>query len=79
MFGWWLRPVPGTPDNSEESTMGLDDMKGKATDAVGDNTDKVEQGVDKAGEFAESKGADQEHVEKGTDAAKDKLGGLGGN
>lgn len=59
--------------------MGLDDLKGKATDAVGDNKDKVEQGVDKAGDFAESKGASQEHVEKGTDAAKDKLGGLGGN
>lgn len=59
--------------------MGLDDLKGKATDAVGENSDKVDQGIDKAGEFAESKGASQEHVEKGTDAAKDKLGGLGGN
>lgn len=57
--------------------MGLDDLKGKAGDAIGDNQDKVEQGVDKGGEFAEGKGVDQDKVDKGTDAAKDKLGGLG--
>lgn len=59
--------------------MGLDNMKDKAGDAMKDNNEKVEQGVDKAGDFAESKGADSKHVDKGTDAAKDKLGGSGNN
>ena len=39
--------------------MGLDDLKGKATDALGENSEKVEevsdQGLDKAGEFADDR------------------------
>lgn len=64
------------PRQQKESTMGLDDLQGKATDALGEHSDKVEEGIDKGGEFAESKGVDSDKVEKGTDAAKDKLGDL---
>ncbi|MCW4600798.1 Rv0909 family putative TA system antitoxin [Janibacter sp. RAF20_2_2] len=58
--------------------MGFDDLKGKATDALGNNSDKVEehsdQGLDKAGEFAEGKGASSEHVDKGKDFLDGKIG-----
>ena len=58
--------------------MGFDDLKGKATDALGDNSDKVEQvsdqGLDKAGEAAEGKGAGSEHVDKGKDFLDGKIG-----
>lgn len=56
----------------------MDDAKGKAQDAMDNNPDKVEeysdQGLDKAGEFAESKGASSEHVEKGKDTLDGKIG-----
>ena len=58
--------------------MGFDDLKGKATDALGDNSDKGEQvsdrGLDKAGEVAEGKGAGSEHVDKGKDFLDGKIG-----
>ena len=58
--------------------MGFDDLKGKATDALGDNSDKVEQvsdqGLDKAGDFAEGKGASSEHADKGKDFLDGKIG-----
>lgn len=58
--------------------MGLDDLKGKATDALGENSEKVEevsdQGLDKAGEFAEGKGASSDHVDKGKDFLDGKVG-----
>lgn len=59
--------------------MGLFD---KAKDAMGQNSDKVDQGVDQAGDFAKDK-VGEEHadkVDKASDAAKDQLGGGdGGN
>lgn len=58
--------------------MGLDDLKGKAGDALGKNSDKVEEhsdtGLDKAGEFAEGKGASGDHVDKGKDFLDGKIG-----
>ena len=49
--------------------MGFDDLTGKATDALGENSEKVElfsdQGLDKAGEFAEGKGLDSEKTDQG--------------
>ena len=58
--------------------MGFDDLTNKATDALGEHSDKVEeysdQGLDKAGEFAESKGASDEHVDKGKDFLDGKIG-----
>ena len=58
--------------------MGFDDLTNKATDALGEHSDKVEeysdQGLDKAGEFAESKGASGEHVDKGKDFLDGKIG-----
>ena len=56
--------------------MGFDDLTNKATDAL--NSEKGEemsdQGLDKAGEFAESKGASDEHVDKGKDFLDGKIG-----
>lgn len=57
--------------------MGLDDLTGKAKDAL--NSEKGEQvsdkGLDKAGEFAESKGVGGDKVDKAKDAADGKIGG----
>ncbi|MFX4285845.1 Rv0909 family putative TA system antitoxin [Janibacter sp. G349] len=58
--------------------MGFDDLKGKATDALGENSDKVEQvsdqGLDKAGEFAEGKGVGGDKVDQGKDFLDGKIG-----
>ena len=54
--------------------MGFDDLKGKATGALDEHSEKVDQGLDKAGDFAESKGASSEHVDKGRDFVDDQLG-----
>lgn len=58
--------------------MGFDDLKGKATDSLGENSDKVEQvsdqGLDKAGEFAEGKGAGGDQVDQGKDFLDGKIG-----
>ncbi|NYF99371.1 Rv0909 family putative TA system antitoxin [Janibacter cremeus] len=57
--------------------MGFDDLAGKAGDAL--NSEKGEelsdQGLDKAGEFAEGKGVDGDKVDKARDFADDKVGG----
>ena len=58
--------------------MGFDDLTNKATDALGEHSDKVEeysdQGLDKAGEFAESKGVDSDKVDQGKDFLDGKIG-----
>ena len=58
--------------------MGFDNLKGKATDALGEHSDKVEEhsdtGLDKAGEFAEGKGASSEHTDKGKEFLDGKIG-----
>lgn len=57
--------------------MGFDDLTGKASDAL--NSEKGEQvsdqGLDKAGEFAEGKGLDADKVDQGREFADGKLGG----
>lgn len=57
--------------------MGFDDLTGKATDAL--NSEKGEelsdQGLDKAGEFAEGKGLGGDQVDQGREFADGKLGG----
>ncbi|WP_068251855.1 Rv0909 family putative TA system antitoxin [Janibacter corallicola] len=57
--------------------MGLDDLTGKAKDAL--NSEKGEQisdqGLDKAGEFAEGKGVGGDKVDKAKDAVDGKIGG----
>lgn len=59
--------------------MGIfDSAKDKAAELNEQHGDKIEQhsdtGLDKAGEFAESKGVDAEHVEKGRTAADGAIG-----
>ncbi|KGN39089.1 antitoxin [Knoellia subterranea] len=53
-------------------------MFDKAKDLAGEHADKVEglsdQGLEKAGEFAESKGIDADKVEQGKDFLDDKIG-----
>lgn len=58
----------------------FDNMKDKAEDLVNEHGDKVSEGVDKAGEFADEKtgGKYSEHIDQGTDRAKDGLDGLDG-
>ncbi len=50
----------------------------KAKDLLGEHADKVEdlsdQGLDKAGEFAESKGLDADKVDQGQEFLDDKIG-----
>jgi hypothetical protein len=62
----------------KENTMGFDDLKGKATDALGEHGDKVEehsdQGLDKAGEFAEGKGVDADKSDQGREFLDGKIG-----
>lgn len=50
----------------------------KAKDLAGEHADKVEglsdQGLDKAGEFAESKGLDADKVDQGQEFLDEKIG-----
>ncbi|MEU8226316.1 antitoxin [Kribbella sp. NPDC048915] len=61
--------------------MGMfDNMKDKAGDVVDDHGDKVSEGLDKAGEFANEKtgGEHGDKITQGTDMAKDRLDSLDG-
>ena len=55
----------------------MDNMKDKARDLAGEHGDKVDQGIDKAGQMAKDKTPDQhddkvdQGVERGKDAAQD--------
>lgn len=52
----------------------FDDMKKKAQDALSKNSDKVEQGLDKASGFAKSKFGDKaDKIDGATQKAKDAL------
>ena len=62
--------------------MGLGDAMNKAKDFAQDNPNKVNQGIDAAGDQAKSRVGEQhaDSVDKGTDAAKKHLNGdQGGN
>ncbi|GGB16634.1 hypothetical protein GCM10011492_03010 [Flexivirga endophytica] len=59
--------------------MGLfDSAKDKISDLAGDNQDKIEDGVDQAGDAIDDKtgGKYSDKIDSGQDAAKDKLGDL---
>jgi hypothetical protein len=60
--------------------MGFDDALNKAKDFAGDNSDKVNQGIDGAADQVKERTPDNidQHVDTGADAARDKLG-LGGD
>ena len=62
--------------------MGIfDSAKDKASEFAQDNPDKLDQGVEKAGDFADDKtgGQHADQIDKGQDLAHEKLdGALGG-
>ncbi|MFF1817888.1 antitoxin [Kribbella sp. NPDC051587] len=53
----------------------------KAKDALGEHGDKVDEGIEKAGDFADEKtgGEHADQIDKGQEFAKDRLSGLGGD
>ncbi|GAA1483207.1 antitoxin [Brachybacterium fresconis] len=59
--------------------MGFDDALNKAKDLAGENSDKVDQGIDAATEQIKERTPDSvdEHVDSGADAAREQFG-LGG-
>jgi hypothetical protein len=60
--------------------MGFDELKNKAKDVIGQHGDKVDQGVERAGQFADEKtgGKHGEHIDKGEDKLKEGLRNFGG-
>ena len=61
--------------------MGMfDNLKDKATEAVDEHGDKIGEGLDKAGEFADEKtgGKYGDKIDQGTDMARDQLDNLDG-
>ena len=60
--------------------MGFDELKNKAKDLIGEHGDKVDQGVDRAGQFADEKtgGQHSDHIDPGEDKLKEGLRNFGG-
>lgn len=61
--------------------MGMfDKMKNKASDVTDEHGDKVGEGLDKAGEFADEKtgGKHGDKIDQGVDTAKERLDNLDG-
>jgi len=58
----------------------FDNLKGKVSDLVDSNSDKIADGMDKAGEFLDSKtgGKHTDKIETGKDKLRDALEGLDG-
>ncbi|KJK45254.1 hypothetical protein UK23_26830 [Lentzea aerocolonigenes] len=59
--------------------MGFDELKDKAKDLIGQHGDKVDQGVERAGQFADEKtgGQHSEHIDKGEEKLKEGLRNFG--
>lgn len=57
-----------------------DNLKDKAGDAVDEHGEKIDQGIDRGGEFASEKtgGKHDEHIESGSDKAREGLDSLDG-
>jgi len=53
----------------------FDDLKNKAQDLVEQHGDKIEQGVEKAGEFAKNKFGHDEQVDSVVDKVQDAIPG----
>ena len=70
-------------DTSWGATMGMsdkfDEMKDKATDAMGEHGDKAKEGMQSAADKADEKtgGKYGDQIDKGMDAASDKVDGMG--
>lgn len=54
--------------------MEFGDLAGKAKEFASEHGDKVEQGLDKAGDAAKEKFGHEEQIDKGLDKARDFLG-----
>jgi MT0933-like antitoxin protein len=70
-------PVRRRPDVKKVTDMGFEEMKNQVKDKLGQNSDKVEEGVDKARDFVDEKtgGKHTEQLDKAADAAKNTFGG----
>lgn len=57
----------------------MDNMKDKARDAAGEHGDKVDQGIDKAGEMAKEKtgGKHDDKIDQGMERGRDAMQDLG--
>lgn len=57
----------------------FDSMKDKAQDMAGEHSDKIEEGMDKAGDFADEKtgGKHSDKIDKAMDKGRDVVGGAG--
>jgi MT0933-like antitoxin protein len=53
--------------------MGLDELKDKAEGFIRDHAEQIEDGVEKAGDFAKSKLGHDEQVDKAVDKINDVL------
>ncbi|TWP43989.1 antitoxin [Lentzea tibetensis] len=55
--------------------MGFDELKNKAKDLLGQHGDKVDEGVDRAGQFADERtgGKHTEHIDSAEEKAKEGL------
>ncbi|GAA1876024.1 hypothetical protein GCM10009836_66680 [Pseudonocardia ailaonensis] len=66
---------PGWRRGGRESTVTHMGFLDKAKELIGQHDDKVDQGLDKAGEFAKGKFAGHdEHIDKAVDFAQEKTG-----
>ncbi len=79
-FRWPQLAAGDPPATLKEATMGIFDKAKDALsthkDDIGKHSDKLDGGVDKAGDFVDDKTGDKyaEHVDQGQDFAKDQLG-----
>ena len=57
----------------------MDEVKDKMGDVAGEHGDKLDEGMDRAGEFADEKtgGKHTDKIEKGIDKGKDTIGDMG--
>jgi hypothetical protein len=57
----------------------MDEMKDKAQDAIGEHGDKIDEGMDRAGDFADEKtgGDHREQIDKGVDRGKEAIDDMG--
>jgi hypothetical protein len=69
-------PIRRRPRCGEVTDMGFEEMKNQVKDKLGQHSDKAEEGVDKARDFADEKtgGKHTDQINKAADAAKNSFG-----
>jgi hypothetical protein len=70
-----VRSTFGAATGPKEAAMGIDfdDLKNKAQDLVKEHGDKIEQGAEKAGEFAKQRFGHEDQVDKVVDKIQDAI------